>query len=289
MAFKEVGPFGTVIDEETGQLATENDLLQERVKTERDAFGGSFQLPGGQASKSDLNRRRFEAGQRRAPRLDSAQRQFRGGQEDLIATLQAQAAGTAGPSIAEQQQRGAVDDILKQQLGAAASSGAPAGLALRQTQRTGAELQGTAAQDMGVLRAQEQQAAQQQLAAVLGQARTGDIDVGGRDMAAQLQQTALNDALVRRFTELGVSIDQAQLLANIEMEKLLEQQRQRKTASKRAQEQMGLSMVQAFMGGMAGGAGAGTFAGAGPGGGTSDRDTVPLGEDASINRALDTL
>jgi hypothetical protein len=134
--------------------------------------------------------------------------QFRAGQEDFIAMLQAQAAGRGGPSPAELQLKAAQDAQLRQAMALAASQSGRASPAVqRQLMQQQAMSGQQLAQQQAILRAQEQLAAQGLLGTSLEQARGGDIERTGLqadiDIASQAQ-TAENQ---RRQAELQQRAD----------------------------------------------------------------------------------
>jgi len=170
----------------------------------------AYQDPNLNRNKKLINNR--IGGLDAAPGLDTAtQEQFRQGQQGLVQQLQGQVAGTAGPSVAEMQlQRGQDANIQAQMAQAASARGANAGL----TQRNLAQQLAISGQqvnaDAGLLRAQEQQAAQNSLAQVLSGARGQDVQVAQADVQAQQQQ----EQLVQQYLQMGLSLDQAQFQAN---------------------------------------------------------------------------
>lgn len=132
---------------------------------------------------------------------------FRAGQADLVRQLQNQIAGK-GQSVAEIQMRQATDRNLSNQAGLIASMGGNVspGAAQAMLARQQADIAGQAAGQGALLRAQEQATAREQLGGVLGQGRGQDL---------------MGEQLVQQYTQQGMSLDQAQFLANQEMEKLI--------------------------------------------------------------------
>jgi len=162
----------------------------------------------------------------------SQQEQWRQQQQDLAKSLRDRAEGRGGPSPAELQMRRGLEST---QAGAAAQAAAspsvnPA-LAARMAQqaqsRAGADVSGQA----GVLRAQETQQAQQQLAGMLGQARGQDIDIQGQK-AQNMQALA---QLAQQYRQMGYSADEAQMKASMAYEQL------------RVQEALGRDQIRAQM------------------------------------------
>ncbi len=128
---------------------------------------------------------------------------FLGDQLSLVQALQAQANGTAGPSLAQLQLRTEQDRALRQQMALAASTGAGRNSAA--TQRQLLAQQAMSGQDLvrnaAMLRAQEQSAAQAQLASVLDQGRLRDVQrtqlelsAAQGNQSAQMELQRLNQA-----------------------------------------------------------------------------------------------
>lgn len=160
-------------------------------------------------------------------------------QQALINQLQLQATGQGGPSLAElQMQRG--QDQLRQALASQAASqgGVSAGLGARNLARQQAGIGQDLLSQTGMLRAQEQQQAQQNLGALLGQTR------GQEQQMAQMGQN-----LALQYMQLGMSADQAQFLANQKLEEM-------KQGARQAQAQTGIQQQAGIIGGLAGGAAA---------------------------------
>lgn len=165
------------------------------------------------------------AARRQAPVLDQTQsNQWRGQQMTLAQQLADQANGV-GPSIAQDQLRRATDRNLAQAMALGQSmQGASAGGALRGIQNQQAGIAQQSAMDSGLLRSQEQMAARQQLGQLLSGARQQDIGIAGADQQSLLQQQAMNDSLVKFYTDAGLSLAQAQTQARLKMEELKVQQ-----------------------------------------------------------------
>jgi hypothetical protein len=170
------------------------------------------------------------------------QDQVRSQQMALISALQAQAAGN-GPSLAQTQLRSATDANIAQAMALAASQrgGSAGGLGLRQINQQTSNLNQQAATQSALLRAQEQMAAQQQLAGVLDTTRGADIGLATNqasfnqqaslsnqqalnqaklaqaqltqqarqsNLEADMQQRALNDAQARFYDQNIIAMDQ---------------------------------------------------------------------------------
>jgi len=132
--------------------------------------------------------------------------QFLQGQQDLVKTLQSRVAGTAGPSLAELQMKKAQQDMINQM---AAQAGSMSGRALPAAQRQLMQAQQQSGQqlamDAAILRAQEQQQAEAQLAGALGQYRGQDIQRTGLDLDSQIanQSSVLSADIANQSTLLG--------------------------------------------------------------------------------------
>jgi hypothetical protein len=144
-----------------------------------------------------------------------AESQFRGTQADLIAQLQAQAAGTA-PSLAELQAKRAGERTLAQQLAfAAGATGPQAALARRQAAgqiaTTGQEIAATAAE----ARIQEQRTAQQLLGQVAGQARQLDVQKNMAEQEANLKAQLANQGVDLDIVKQNAAAGNQAALANL--------------------------------------------------------------------------
>jgi hypothetical protein len=211
------GSFGSIVGQATGQAAgglTEgvleglSDLLPPVAPVDPEAARRNLevaigQLPGGIAAAPDLAPITLGA----LPQLAGIERVgiggpsgFRGSQEQLISQLQAQAAGTAGPSLAEQLLRSQQDRNLRQQMALAASlSGRALPAAQRQIMQQQAMGAQEALQQAALLRAQEQQQAMGMLGQTLGTARGQDVqhqqlelEAARANQAAAMQQVQCN-------------------------------------------------------------------------------------------------
>lgn len=189
----------------------------------------AFTDPNREANKNILEmQRQAQLAQGNTGAANDAQ--SRTAQMGLINSLQAQASGQA-PSIAELQLMKS-NDQSRQALASQAASmpGGQAGLAQRNLLRTQAATNQQTNQDAAILRAQEQQSANTQLAGALNQTRT-------LDQASQQQA----NTLALQYMQLGLSLDQAQFLANQELEKV-------KTGQATAQAQIGQQQQGAIIG-----------------------------------------
>ena len=151
--------------------------------------------------------------------MGQAPSDFRGQQQALANQLALQAQGQ-GPSLAQGQLQQATDRNLAQALAMQATAGGDPAMAQRGLAMQRADLGQQAAMQATQTRMAEQMAAQQQLGGLLGQARGGDLQ------ARQLeqQQQAMNDQMVRYYVQSGLDLDQAQWMANMELERLRGQQ-----------------------------------------------------------------
>jgi|CXWL01.1.fsa_nt_gi hypothetical protein len=169
------------------------------------ADAGAYGMPGYDAWQKMLGAGGAAAGGRNVLNMDQAN-QARGVQTGLIQQLQAQARGD-GPSIAQEQLKQATDQNMAQAAAQAASGrGAGAGGAAYQVGNQRAAAGQKMAGDSAVLRLQEQMQAQNMLAGVSGQMRGQDLSSQGLN----LQQTSMNDDLVKFYTQAGLSLEQAQ-------------------------------------------------------------------------------
>ena len=145
---------------------------------------------------------------------------FVGDQSALIKTLQDRVSGNAPTSLAELQMRKAQQDMVNQ---VAAQAGSMSGRSLPAAQRQLMQMQAQSGQqlamDSGILRAQEQQAAEAQLAGALGtfrgqdQTRTGlqsELDIANQNAALQaaMKTGDINTAIAKanQATQLGISL-----------------------------------------------------------------------------------
>lgn len=187
----------------------------------------------------------------------SPQEQFRQGQLGLMSQLQGQANGT-GPSIAQGQLQRASDANLAQSMAMAQSMGgmgAGAGLRGISQQRAGVGQQ--LASDSGLLRLQEQQQAQGLLANVTAGGRGQDIGLATgqaglfqqaglanqgaqnqfaltqagfnqaanqANLSSSIQQQQMNDQMVQAYLAKGMTLDEAQMQAKMQMEAMRTQQ-----------------------------------------------------------------
>lgn len=191
---------------------------------------GAFIDPNLEANKKILEQQRA-AQLQRSQVANQAQTGVQTGQNQLINTLQAQVAGTGGPSVAElQMNRGLEQNRASLVSQAASNRGVSSGLNARNLVRAQAGVNQQAVADTGMLRAQEQQAATGQLAGLLGQTRT-------QDLASQQQA----DTLALQYMQLGLSADQAQFLAQQELEKV-------KTGQATSQAEVGAKQQAAIIG-----------------------------------------
>ena len=161
------------------------------------------------------------------------QEQFRQQQMDTLAQLQQQAAGN-GPMSAAEQMALAQGDATKRMAQAQALSarGATGSSALRAATETQARAGISAEQQQQLIRTQEQQQAQQQLGALAGQIRGQDLGLATTqagltqqaaiaNQQAGLEQQSMNDQLVQFYTNMGMSLDQAQLQAQQAYQQML--------------------------------------------------------------------
>lgn len=176
-----------------------------------------------------------QSAQTQAAQINMApQGQFRDQQTALANALMAQSRGE-GPSLAQMQLQRATDTNLANALAMAASQRGSQSLgAGRNAAMQRAAMQQQAAADSGMLRLQEQQAAQNMLGQVLSGARGQDIGLAqgqaGLDqqtnlanLQADMQQRGMNDAMTQFYTGQGNQMDLAQAGLNVDLQKLLTQ------------------------------------------------------------------
>ena len=197
----------------------------------------AFVDPNLEANRTKFQQGLIDARNRTAPSAGAAsvnqvpQAQFRKGQMDLVAALQAQAAGQ-GPSLANAQLRQATDRNISQSMALqnSARGGNPA-MAARNIGNQAANLNQQAAGQSAINRMQEQATAREQLASVLGAGRAADIGLATSDAGfaqqsglanqdAGLRQTAMNDDMSRYYNTAGMTIEQQQIANNILLEQL---------------------------------------------------------------------
>lgn len=158
--------------------------------------------------------------------MDVAQQeQARAQQMQLAQALSLQASGQ-GPSLAQAQMNQAQDAMIRQQQAQAASmrGGVNPMLLARGMQQQNAISGQQLAQSAGVMRLQEQQAAQQQLANVLQSSREQDIGLAGQQASLGVQQQQFVDQLTNQLMTQGFTLQQAQQMANTEMAQFNAQQ-----------------------------------------------------------------
>lgn len=182
-----------------------------------------FKMNG--ASPQGMYDQAAQVDQRQMPQFNFGyQDQTRNAQMGLMQQLQAQANGQ-GPSLAQMQlQRGQESAMANAMAMGASQRGANQAGALRNigTQQAGIQ-QGLAA-DSAQLRMQEQMMAQQQLAGLTGQMRQQDIGASSAQTQFAQQSRQMNDQMVQFYTSQGMSLQDAQLKAQMELEKLRTQQ-----------------------------------------------------------------
>jgi hypothetical protein len=143
------------------------------------------------------------------------QAQVRAQQMNLAQQLQAQAAGTA-PSIAEMQAKRqgerALAATLAQQAG---QTGPGAALSRREAARGLQATQADIAAESGLLRLQEQQAAQQQLGQLTGQVRGQDISVATTQAESDLKAQLANQGMDLATVKANAAAGNAAALANL--------------------------------------------------------------------------
>lgn len=141
---------------------------------------------------------------------------FRAGQTQLLAQLQAQAAGT-GPSIAQNQLKMGQEQALANNIAMANSArGGANPLAARAALQQNAQQSGAMAMEAANLRLAEQQQAQGLLGNVAGAGRQGDL---GQQQLAQQGAIAQQD-LAAKYAQMGMTAQQANQQAAIDLAKM---------------------------------------------------------------------
>lgn len=152
--------------------------------------------------------------------------EFLQGQRDIVSQLQGRVAGTAGPSLAELQLYKAQQDMINQMAAQAGSmSGRAMPAAQRQLMQTQAQSGQQLAMDAAILRAQEQQQAEAQLAGALGTYRGQDIDRTGLQLdadisnqAKKLEALGMNQETALRVAEANLKKETEIVLGNLDAE-----------------------------------------------------------------------
>lgn len=191
--------------------------------------------------------------------------EFRNEQSGLMAMLQARAAGTA-PSAAEMQmQQGLEQNVASARSLAVSQQGVSPGMALRSAQEAASNANAANQQQTSILRAQEQAQAQSQYGEALSGARQ-------QDMAAanfKFQQQQQRDQIVEMHMQRGLSVDQAEQQAQMQ----LQQMRVNQDLAIQGINAGQATSQQQFMAGLAGaGASAAGAAASGAGAMMSDRN-----------------
>ncbi len=178
-------------------------------------------IPGFQQFMAQMEQGWNTQGKRQAFQINQGpQDQFRQGQMQLMQQLMQQANGQ-GPSLAQMQLQRAGDQNMQQAMSMAASQrGQNAGGAMRQLSNQRAQIGSQQAADSGMLRLQEQMAAQNMLGQVSGQARGQDIGLATNQAQIENQQRAMNDQAVQFYLRSGMDLSRAQQQAAADMEKL---------------------------------------------------------------------
>lgn len=180
------------------------------------------QMPGYDAWRTQLGAGAAAAGGRAGPTLDTGpQSMVRAQQDQLSQMLMDQAMGR-GPSVAQAQLQAGTDRNMSQAMGmaAAGASGSRGAGALRQVGDQRAMIGQQMAQDSGMLRMQEQLGARQMLGQHLGGMRGQDLGLASEQARMALASQGQNDDLVKFYTQAGMSLDQAQMAARMEMQRM---------------------------------------------------------------------
>lgn len=192
-----------------GNIANASRIsLPQEVEAERIAVAQAQMQQAEAARIAELERAQAAAIQR------GDEQGVRASQMQLAEALQSQASG-AGPSIAEMQLQRQNEQAIRQQLALAGSQrGMTPAMAQRQAAINVANLSSEQGARAAELRIQEQQAARSQLADVLGQTRTMDVNLAAQQ--AQLDQQAVlqNAAQANQQATTQAQLAQQVALAN---------------------------------------------------------------------------
>lgn len=187
---------------------------------------GAADIYGYQQSRDQFAQGARDAAARAGPQIATAQQdQFRAGQLGLMGQLQDQAAGR-GPSLAQMQLQQASDRNMANALalGATQASGTRGAGALRAIAGQQAGIGQQLAADSAMMRLQEQQQAQGMLAGLMSGARGQDIGLATSQAGMDLQSRQVNDQLVQAYLKMGMDLDQAQMRAKMDLQRLLADQ-----------------------------------------------------------------
>lgn len=157
----------------------------------------------------ELKKRQEALATEQAARMGQAAGPEAAQQASLAAALQAQMAGT-GPSLAQTQLKQATDRNIAQAMAMAQQRGGNVALAQRQAMQAAAGAGQEAAGQSAAIRAQEQLAAQSQLAGVLQQQR-----------AASVQEQQLKDAMAQFYGAQQTGLTQEQMKSRQAYEALM--------------------------------------------------------------------
>ena len=191
-----------------------SEFEADRPDIQQQHFGGSREQAG---RLSEIQSRGFnEAQGRQAGRADfaralGAREQQQGLADQFLAMIRGDR-----PSVAENQLMAGQDRALNNQLAMAASQRGNPALAMRQAARNSGDIQAQTNQQAAMLRAQEQAAARQGLAGLLGGMRGQDFQAAG---LAQ-NQMGMNDAARQAFLNAMMQQAQGQMTANLATQEL---------------------------------------------------------------------
>lgn len=206
--------------------ATADKLIesQTRVTDPYNINAGAFESQG-PFSTQGLYDQAGTAGNRQTPQFNFGyQDQTRQAQMGLMQQLQAQARGE-GPSLAQLQlQRGQESAMANAMAMGASQRGANQAGALRNIGAQQAGIQQGLAADSAALRLQEQMQAQQMLAGLTGQMRGQDIGAAGQQTQFAQSGMQMNDQMVQFYVSQGMSLQDAQMKAKMDLEKLRTEQ-----------------------------------------------------------------
>lgn len=182
------------------------------------------QLPGYDSWRTQLAGGALGAAGRLGPQVNTGpQSEVRSDQTALTRMLMDQALGR-GPSIAQAQLQQATDRNLSQAaaLGASQASGTRGAGALRQIANQRAAIGQQMVADSSLLRLQEQMQARGLLGQHLGGMRGQDIGLASEQARVGLQTQAMNDDLVKFYTQAGLDLDSAQRAAAMKLQEMMQ-------------------------------------------------------------------
>ena len=187
---------------------------------------GASDIYGYQDSRNQMAQGARDAAGRTGPQIATGpQDQFRQGQLGLMSQLQDQAAGR-GPSLAQMQLQQASERNMANSLalGATQAGGMRGTGALRAILGQQGAIGQQLAADSAMMRLQEQQQAQGMLGGLMSGARGQDLGLATSQAGMDLQSRSLNDQMVQSYLKMGLDLDQDQMRAKMDLERLMADQ-----------------------------------------------------------------